>query len=92
MPAAVVTNFGGLDTPELAAPFINAKFSCITEVHIKEDPNGTILGRLDYAQRVLKWPAPQVMVGLGNGATMADYPNMEQFSGYSIFAAEELLT
>lgn len=91
MPAAVVTNFGGLDTAELARPFIDAKFSCIAEVHIKEDPNGTVAGRLDYAQRVLKWPAPQVMVGLGAGATLADYPGVFDLAGSSVFAAEELL-
>ena len=89
MPAAVVTNFGGLETPELARPLIDAGFHCITETWVKTDgvpPEA----RVNYAKN-LGWLNAQPMAGLGeNGATMADYPTIANFPGYSVFAAEML--
>lgn len=88
--AGVVTNFGGLDSARLAAPLIQAGYHCIVESHIKENEEGTPERQIDFATRVLEWPGAQVMVGLGRGATLDDYPGVEQFAGWSVFAAEEL--
>ncbi len=90
MPAAVVTNFGGLETAELTKPLIDAGFACITETWIKTDgvpPEQ----RVAYARRI-GFADPQPMAGLGeHGATMADYPTITDFAGYSIFGAEQIL-
>lgn len=97
MPAACVTNTGGFEsepgiTPaQKARPFIDAGFACIAESHVKEEGGDHTEARLDYIQRVLQWPAPQPMAGLGMGATLSDYPTLRNHAGWSVFAAEELI-
>jgi len=92
-PAAIVTNFGGLGTADLAKPFIDAELFCITEAHIGEgDVVDKTEDRLAYAANVLKWPGPQPMAGLGGGVSLSQYTTLKQHSGWSAFAAEELLT
>lgn len=90
LPTAVVTNFGGMNTPELARPFIDAKIACVAECHVKEYPAGTPDAQWDYAHRVLGWDHPQILCGLGAGATMNDYPAFDPHRGDSIFPAERL--
>ena len=90
MPAACVTNFGGLDDQNVR-PLIEAGFACITESHVRESVGTTIEAQLDYARRVLGWPDPQPMIGLGAGATRADYPGWETYPGVSVFTAEQAL-
>lgn len=90
MPAATVTTFAGMDTHEKARPLIDAGFACLPESHIRENPNATVERQVDYATRVLKWPAVQPMVGLGAGATLADYPGIEGYAGWSVFSLEYL--
>lgn len=92
VPHAVVTNFGGVGPAE-ASILIGDGYYALVESHIKESP-ATPAGQVDYATRVLGWPAHMVspMVGLGGGATLADYPGIAAFPGWSVFAAEELLT
>jgi hypothetical protein len=93
LPTAVVTNFGGLDTATLAAPLIRAGLTCIPESHLCESTGGgTPASIVDYAQRVLGFGSAQPMAGLGGGCTLANYPDLQTFPGYSIFAAEELFT
>lgn len=91
LPAAVVTNFGGLETAALAKPLIDANFACIPEIWIKTDgvpPEQ----RVYYATHVLGWKTAQPMAGLGeNGATMADYPTITNFPGHCIFSGESIL-
>lgn len=90
LPAATVTTFAGMDTHEKALPLINAGFACLPESHIRENANATVARQVDYATRVLRWPAVQPMVGLGAGATLADYPGIESYSGWSCFSLEYL--
>ena len=91
--AAIVTNMGGFEEnypgagAEKARPLIDAGFACICEGHVKEDGVDP-RQRVDYAKRVLGWPEPQPMAGLGNGASLADYPGLENEFGWSVFAAE----
>lgn len=97
VPHAVVTNFGGLGEPvtvvatNLSSKLINLDYYCLVESHIKESP-ATPAAQVDYATRVLGWPAHMVspMVGLGGGATLADYPGVQVFPGWSVFSAEYL--
>ena len=90
MPAAVVTNLGGLSTADEAKPLIDAGFACITETWVKTDgvpPEN----RVAAAER-MGFVDPQPMAGLGeNGATLADYPTITDFPGYSVFGAEQLV-
>ncbi len=91
MPSAVVTNMGGLSTVEEARPLVDAGFACITETWVKTDgvpPEN----RVAAAQRI-GFTSVQPMAGLGeHGATMADYPTITDFAGYSVFTAEALFT
>lgn len=91
-PKAVVTNFGGLDTYQLAKPLIDAGFYFIVESHVKESP-ATPAAQVDFAVRVLRVPPERVspMAGLGGGATLADYPGLETFPAWSAYSAEYLL-
>ncbi len=90
MPAAVVTNFGGLETAELAKPLIDAGFACIPETWVKTD-GVTPERRATYARNI-GFLNPQPFAGLGEkGATMADYPTITDFAGYSVFGAEQLI-
>lgn len=90
MPAAVVTNTGGLNTPEKAKPLIEAGFGCIAEGHVKEDGVDP-RQRADWCERVLGFPLAQPMAGLGAGATMADYPGLQAEPGWSVFTLERLI-
>lgn len=102
MDAATVTTFAGFvrDEPtenervvaarQRVKPFLDAGFACLAEVHAHES-SPTIAGQIDYAQRVLQFPNPQVMVGLGLGATMADYPDFDPDRGDCVYGVEELL-
>lgn len=79
-------------TKASAEPFVAAGFHCIAESWIKTNPQGTPAAVVDYAKRVLGFSTASPMAGLGeNGAVLADYPGLDAFPGYSIFAAEELL-
>lgn len=91
MPAAVVTNFGGLDTRALAEPLITAGLACVVECFVGENPLSTPERQVDFATRVLGWPDAQPMLGLGSGKTLADYPTGASFPGYSVWSAEYLL-
>lgn len=91
MQAAVISNFGGMDTAALAAPLISAGLACLVECFVGENPMSTPARQVDFAARVLGWPGPQPMIGLGSGKTLADYPGWETFSGASVYSAEYLL-
>lgn len=89
MPAAIVTNTAGIETREKAAPLVAAGYSCVTETWVRTDGVGPE-ARVDFC-RALGFADPQPFAGLGeNGATMADYPAITRFPGYSVFAAEML--
>jgi hypothetical protein len=90
-PAAVVTNMGGLSTVEEARPLVTAGFACITETWIKTD--GVPPENRVAAAEQIGFTSVQPMAGLGeNGATMADYPTIKDFAGYSVFTAEILFS
>lgn len=90
LPAAIVTNMGGLETAALAAPFVDAGYHLIVEV--SQASGHTIAGQIDYAIRVLEWPAHRVapLIELDQGATLADYPGWDTWRGVSVFTAEAL--
>lgn len=87
MPAAVITNFGGLD-PARAEPLINAGMDCLVECFVAENPMSTPERQVDYATRVLHWPSAQPMLGLGGGLILDAYPTGKGFAGWSCWAAE----
>lgn len=88
MPAAIITNFGGVHTQALAAPLISAGLGCLTECFVAENPMSTPERQVDYATRVLGWPSAQPMLGLGGGLTLDAYPTGKSFAGWSCWAAE----
>lgn len=90
MPAAIVTNFGGL-TRENARPLIDAGLACIVECFVGENPLSTPERQIDQATRVFGWPSAQPMIGLGSGLTLDAYPGYEKYAGYSIWSGEYLL-
>ncbi len=87
MPAAVVTNTGGIDTAAKAKPFIDDKWCCIAEGHVCEDGVDP-RQRVAWIERNLGWPIAQPMAGLGNSCTPVNYPGIENSFGYSWFTAE----
>lgn len=91
LPAAVVSNFGGLDKPELAHPLIEAGLRCVVECFVGENPMSTPARQVDFATRVLGWPHAEPMIGLGSGLTLDAYPGYQNYPGHSIWAAEYIL-
>lgn len=98
-PVGCVTNTGGFENdagpgldPDKAKPFIDADVFCISESHIAEEGGvDHTETRLDQCSRVLGWPGPQPMAGLGMGATLDQYTTLQSHSGWSVFALEQLL-
>ena len=64
LPAAVVTNFGGLDTPAQCKPWIDAKFACLTECYVNDNPLATP-ERMEFEAVRRGWPQASVFPCLG---------------------------
>lgn len=93
VPHALVTNFGGIEGRADSGALIDLGYEhAICECWVKTDPNTTPAAQVDYALRVLGFLTAAPMAGLGeNGAVLADYPDLDTYPGYAVFAAEELL-
>jgi hypothetical protein len=88
MPAAVVTNFGGIEDPATCVPLLEAKFACLTECYIGQNPMATP-ENLDFQARYRGWKSSQPVLGLYNGITFDDY-TLDGLLGWSVWLAEFL--
>jgi hypothetical protein len=88
LPAAVVTNFGGLEDPANCVPLVQADFACLTECYIAQNPNATI-ANCDFSARQRGWKSTQPVLGLYHGVTFADY-DVRGLFGWSVWLAEFL--
>ena len=88
LPAAVVTNFGGLEDPVNCVPIVDAQFSCLTECYVIDNPNATIANQ-DVMARQRGWRTSQPVLGLYHGVTYEDY-DLKCLNGWSVWLAESL--
>ena len=89
MPAAVVTNFGGIEDPVSCQPLVAAQFSCLTECYVADNPMATPENQ-DVMARQRGWRNSQPVLGLYHGVTYDDY-NLKCLKGWSVWLAEFLL-
>jgi hypothetical protein len=92
---AVCTNFNvplvdaqGVPQPAAAKPLIDARFRCLTEAYIGDNPNATP-PRLDFTGRKLGWATTQPVFGIYNKPLSA-YDEWKS-GGWSIYLAEYAL-
>lgn len=88
LPAAVVTNFGGIEEPATCVPLLDARFACLTECYIGQNPFATP-ERQDFEARRRGWKSSQPVLGLYNGITYDDY-TLDGLLGWSVWLAEFL--
>lgn len=88
VPCAIVTNFGGLSDADCAA-LIAAKWACLPECYISQDPNCTP-DRQDYEAVRRGWTRSQPVLGCFGGKTLADF-DVSAYTGWSVYLAEYIL-
>jgi hypothetical protein len=94
IPKALVTNFSpfaplGLYRLDLAKPFVDAGFTCLTECYLPECVNCTPANQDFIARERLGFKKVQPVFGTYGGKTLADYPTTDPyFRGWSVYLAE----
>ncbi len=87
--AAVVTNFGGIDGPADAAPWIQGGFAAQPEAYQNDNPNATP-SRVAFAAQQRGWAHSYPVLGTYHGYDAAQYvPDLANFGeGFSVYLAE----
>ena len=85
---AIVTNFGGISTSELARPWINAGFVCLPEAYVNDNSQATPINQSFEAWR-LGWRNIYPVLGVYHDFPVKNYiPQLKKVMGYSIYLAE----
>jgi hypothetical protein len=88
-PRAVVTTFGGADTPALVAPLAKLADLALVECYLQDDPvHGNIDQMLWQAQQY-GWHRALPVIGLYHEVALAQYPTLGA-RPYSVWLAEEM--
>jgi hypothetical protein len=97
IPKAVVSNTAaftdpaGAYHPEVAAPLIADGWAYLSECYLSEAPHATPENQNWTVTTKLGWPETQPVAGLYGGKSMADYPTLGNYRGWSAWSAEYVL-
>jgi hypothetical protein len=86
---AVVTTFGGADTPELVGPLALHASVALVECYRQDDPIHAQIGRMMGQAKHDGWPAARPVIGMWGGVGLDAYPELKP-GGYSVWNAEQL--
>lgn len=93
LPCSVFTDFRGLDTPELAKPWIDMDFDCVTECYLSQNPHAKP-ANMDYRAYQIGWMDSYPCLSNYNNVPLSTYQNImtqksgRPFTSFKVYLAE----